>query len=858
MFRYLNLVQIFIFLPCYISAEHFASESSIHDVVSGQSVCEARTINYITHALPQSCLTTSWTTADSAPTNQPNNIQTDETGNDVSSTTGGGISAGFQTTASEAEEVQEPEVESNASPFMSFEDWKEMMLRQTGQDPQDLTSRKNSRAHDEERTPPDMLHSELGEEDEISLNFDSYLGRGGEQQDFATDNAAEKNVDQALQQSIVHEEGIHPIHPSKDAGKTCKERFSYASFDAGATVLKTSTGAKNAKAILVENKDSYMLLECSSGSKYVIVELSDDILVDTVVLANFEFFSSMIRHFRISVSDRYPVKMEKWRELGTFEARNSRDIQPFLIQNPQIWAKYVRIEFLTHYGKEYYCPVSLLRVHGSRMLDSWKESEASRDEDHTEIEETIEPPPEHLLAEELPAGANSEVAEVEPTVTRTHQDLEAILASQCLLTSTVWYFEEGQATCGISKLQNDGVSEIQSSTDATYNLPAEEVKAEDRGADIGSNYESTILPAVPSSSVPVTTSISQYQNSNLNSDLKTPSQAATGANTTLMQSITNTDSTVSTRQSSPSSILANRNRTSTTTTQSPPAAPTVQEGFFKAMTKRLQQVESNLTLSLKYVENQSRHMQETLQKTENKQILKVTAFLEALNQTVLAELRIVRDQYDQMWQSTVIALESQRDQSQREIVALSTRLNLLADEVVFQKRMAIIQAVLLLSCLLLVIFSRGVPLPYLAPLAEQTSTDSYRHPAQRSMASGTIYDERMDVDSDDAVFLHEQQKQRQQHTQLPDDIVLEPFTHGVQNGQDLSYTQDISHPELSSHARSDICAPLTIDSADEPTSLSITASRRDLQAVPHIPKCSVQHNGSRKPLPALPEHPSSP
>ncbi|PHH69688.1 hypothetical protein CDD80_6562 [Ophiocordyceps camponoti-rufipedis] len=171
------------------------------------------------------------------------------------------------------------------------------------------------------------------------------------------------------------------VRRSKDAGKTCKERFSYASFDAGATVLKSAAGAKNARAILVENKDSYMLLECAVPLKYVIVELSDDILVDTVVVANFEFFSSMIRHFRVSVSDRYPVKVDKWRELGVFEARNSRDIQPFLVKDPQIWAKYIRIEFLTHYGNEYYCPVSLLRVHGSRMLDSWKDSETGREED---------------------------------------------------------------------------------------------------------------------------------------------------------------------------------------------------------------------------------------------------------------------------------------------------------------------------------------------------------------------------------------------------------------------------------------------------------------------------------------------
>ncbi|KAJ4159273.1 uncharacterized protein LMH87_008180 [Akanthomyces muscarius] len=143
------------------------------------------------------------------------------------------------------------------------------------------------------------------------------------------------------------------------------------------------------------------------------------------------------------------------------------------------------------------------------------------------------------------------------------------------------------------------------------------------------------------------------------------------------------------------------------------------EGFFNSVTKRLQQVETNLTLSLKYVEDQSKHVQDAFQRSEQKQILKISSVLTELNQTVLEELRNFRDQYDQIWQSTVLALESQKDQSQRDILALSSRLHVLADEVVFQKRMAIVQAVLLLSCLLLVIFSRGVPIPYLGSPSDQ-------------------------------------------------------------------------------------------------------------------------------------------
>ncbi|KAI3398243.1 hypothetical protein diail_9581, partial [Diaporthe ilicicola] len=102
-----------------------------------------------------------------------------------------------------------------------------------------------------------------------------------------------------------------------------------------------------------------------------------------------------------------------------------------------------------------------------------------------------------------------------------------------------------------------------------------------------------------------------------------------------------------------------------------------------------------------YIEEQSKFLQEALKKMERKQISRVDSFLDNLNSTVFSELRRVRQDYDQIWQSTVIALETQREQSQRDIIALR-------DEVIFQKRMAIFQSVLLLCCLVLVVFSRGV------------------------------------------------------------------------------------------------------------------------------------------------------
>lgn len=660
--------------------------------------CDVRTINYITHSLPSLCFKSSWT--DSTPTS----TRLPATGNYYDATQ--------HVTRSAAEEQASPSAatqtdtstktsanDSLATPFMSFEDWKVMILQETGQDPQDLHIRNSSGRQKADRPSP-YAEEGLGEEGEISLTFDDYGEGEGTRPGTSADSANSNNDDDA-DETLLSKDGKAPIHRSKDAGKTCKERFSYSSFDAGATILKAGPQAKNAKAILVENKDSYMLLECAAQNKYVIVELSDDILIDTIVIANFEFFSSMIRHFRVSVSDRYPVKMDKWREVGIFEAGNSRDIQAFLVQNPQIWAKYIRLEFLTHYGNEYYCPVSLLRVHGSRMLDSWKDSETGReDEAHEEEDEeevlsiptaTVTPPPAAV--------------EANP---KTRDDDETILT---LASTSLPPLDEGPfyyltATCAAAPtMVPDGRS-----GDMGPGTAGEGVKRQSKDGALESD------PASPDS---LRSNATQARDASTAPPLKQTDSSKPAAD--------NVQVPAESADAAGTGSGTGKPRSSWTTSASA-ATPTVQGSFFNSITKRLQQVESNLTLSLKYVEDQSRVMQDALQRTEQKQVTRLTRFLGDLNHTVLAEMRNVREQYEQIWQSTVLALESQREQSERDIVALSTRLNLLADEVVFQKRMAIVQAILLLSCLFLVIFSRGVSIPYLAALQEQAAGISYTSP----------------------------------------------------------------------------------------------------------------------------------
>ncbi|EGU11171.1 hypothetical protein RTG_02974 [Rhodotorula toruloides ATCC 204091] len=175
----------------------------------------------------------------------------------------------------------------------------------------------------------------------------------------------------------------NPIQPLPDVGTgepndpllLLKDRSNYAAFECAAMVHRSSRQSKGASAILVEKKDRYMLTPCSANPKFVDVELCDEIQIDTLVLANFEFFSSTFKHFKASCSVDYPGKPADWHDLGTFRARNVRGIQVFKpIRNPH-FCRYLRIDFLSHFGSEFYCPVSVLRVYGYTQLDAYRESE---------------------------------------------------------------------------------------------------------------------------------------------------------------------------------------------------------------------------------------------------------------------------------------------------------------------------------------------------------------------------------------------------------------------------------------------------------------------------------------------------
>ncbi|XP_055007758.1 SUN domain-containing ossification factor-like isoform X2 [Boleophthalmus pectinirostris] len=162
-------------------------------------------------------------------------------------------------------------------------------------------------------------------------------------------------------------------HPVK---KVQKNFNNYASVECGAKILGANPEAKSTSSILKENMDLYMLNPCSNKIWFVI-ELCEPVQVKQLDIANFELFSSTPKDFLVSISDRYPTN--KWLKLGTFHARDERTVQSFPLDEHlyakyvKMFTKYIKVELVSHFGSEHFCPLSLIRVFGTSMVEEYEE-----------------------------------------------------------------------------------------------------------------------------------------------------------------------------------------------------------------------------------------------------------------------------------------------------------------------------------------------------------------------------------------------------------------------------------------------------------------------------------------------------
>lgn len=177
----------------------------------------------------------------------------------------------------------------------------------------------------------------------------------------------------AEQQQIQGEKPIQlpSIPGKKQATQNSKRRRNYASSECGAKILASNSEAEAPNRILNEQMDMYMLNPCKAKI-WFIIELCETIQATQFEMANFELFSSLPKHLTLQWSDHFPTR--EWTSLGAFTATDQRIVHSFNLKQHG-YGKFLKVELNSYYGREHYCPLSLVRVYGTSMVDEYEEME---------------------------------------------------------------------------------------------------------------------------------------------------------------------------------------------------------------------------------------------------------------------------------------------------------------------------------------------------------------------------------------------------------------------------------------------------------------------------------------------------
>ncbi|KAF8678886.1 Sad1 / UNC-like C-terminal [Rhizoctonia solani] len=432
-------------------------------------------------------------------------------------------------------------------------------------------------------------------------------------------------------------------------------RFNYASVDCTARVHSAGKSMKSASSILSSKKDKYMLAPCSAKNKHIVVELCDDIRVDTVQLANFEFFSGVFKDIAIYLgrtNNPHSPKLN-WVGAGVFRAKNVRGIQTFRLYNlPNTFDRYIRIEFLSHYGKEYFCPVSLLRVYGLTQMEDWRIEEWKQE-----------------WQARRPAGLTISSADEEDSLISRGPPTEE---------STHHRHQKGEGISVETSYRTDP-----SGTPTPTPLVTNDTTVSS-GSNLRTNDSAFAIPRNSSvdSRNPVHSNITETLNSSSNS-AEDHKPTATDSN---MKSGSVRPSKSKTQESaSPTSPMLKATQIAT------PIPSTGGESIYRTIWNRLEMLERGSTLSLRYVEEQNQSVRQALRRLEEE----------------VGRLRALTNREQQELQRSMRSVQQKQMEMEKRWNTLLEQVNALAEEVVLEKRLGIAQLCLLTTVLVFMALTRG-------------------------------------------------------------------------------------------------------------------------------------------------------
>lgn len=312
-----------------------------------------------------------------------------------------------------------PFVVVNKADMQSFEEWKEMRLK-------DAAQLKDKQQQQQQQQASQSNNNNVSSQQQANAAAVGTAGTASSQPPSQNGQAGKPDKEPSAVVKKPPLNGGGELTNGADSSGLLHRRKNYASADCGAKIIASNPEANNPSHVLSESKDDYMLNSCKSNIWFV-VELCEPVKISEVEIANLELFSNVPRQFNVYASERFPQTSngKEWQNkywLGTFEAANTRSIQHFAIHsdhnnaahgdsngqsqgqdketgassaglpaasnsqqlpNVIMFSKYVRFEMVSHYGTEHYCPLSLVRIYGTSMADEEEVMQTNEiDEDH--------------------------------------------------------------------------------------------------------------------------------------------------------------------------------------------------------------------------------------------------------------------------------------------------------------------------------------------------------------------------------------------------------------------------------------------------------------------------------------------
>ena len=246
--------------------------------------------------------------------------------------------------------------------------------------------------------------------------------------------------------------------------------------------------------------------------------------------------------------------------------------------------RYIRIDFHSHYGSEFYCPVSLLRVFGLTHLEEWKwDSRANR---YEQLQVPAQAPPQKANAEPI----SSILAD---TVEETHS-----------VTQTLDLPAEPSFDAGRTRIQTD----TQPSGDTVSHVPETTSTPQDTRPDTSPSppVNTKPVPATATDPPQSSPSVLAHPASNSSRSASVPTQQTT--------EVTSSVTVRSPPPPPPSQATPVVSLGSQALVPPPQASTSGGESIYRTIMNRIAILELNATLRARYVEEHTVGVREVLKR----------------------------------------------------------------------------------------------------------------------------------------------------------------------------------------------------------------------------------------------------